>query len=150
MAKGARETSETPDGAADGDTRIAADPVAVVLAAMAVLGVVASIAAVNWMAEERSPDRARTKRKAGAAVKDLERCCVGLKELFKRLHQQLDTFSDCRTIHDRMAFDILAKKTFYTEGRSALKTCEAMLAWIEEQGGFGRSLHYSSQYVISL
>ncbi|MFL7812702.1 MAG: shikimate kinase [Anaerolineales bacterium] len=38
---------------------------------------------------------------------------------------------------------LLAKKTFYTEGRSALKTCEAMLDWIEDQGGFGRSLHYS-------
>jgi hypothetical protein len=93
LAKGVRETSETPDGAADGDTRIAADPVAVVLAAMAVLGVVASIAAVNWMAEERSPDRARAKRKAGAAVKDLERCCVGLQELFKRLHQSPKLFA---------------------------------------------------------
>ena len=48
---------------------------AVVLAAMAVLGVVASIAAVNWMAEERSPYPARAKRNAGAAVIDC--WCVG-------------------------------------------------------------------------
>lgn len=37
----------------------------------------------------------------------------------------------------------LAKATFYTEGCSALKTCQEMLDWIEDQGGFGRSLHYS-------
>ena len=37
----------------------------------------------------------------------------------------------------------LAKATFYTEGRSVLKTCQAMLDWIEDQGGFGRTLHYS-------
>lgn len=38
---------------------------------------------------------------------------------------------------------LLSKKTFYTEGRSVLKTCQAMLEWMEEQGGFGRSRHYS-------
>jgi HD-GYP domain-containing protein (c-di-GMP phosphodiesterase class II) len=32
--------------------------------------------------------------------------------LFNKLHQQLDTYSDCRTIHDKMAFDIMTKKTF--------------------------------------
>jgi len=37
----------------------------------------------------------------------------------------------------------LSKKTFYTEGRSVLKTCQAMLEWMEEQGGFGISRHYS-------
>lgn len=38
---------------------------------------------------------------------------------------------------------LLAKKTFYTEDSPAKKTCQAILDWIEEQGGFGRSLHYS-------
>ncbi|HDD54872.1 MAG TPA: shikimate kinase [Chloroflexi bacterium] len=38
---------------------------------------------------------------------------------------------------------LLAKKTFYTEDRPAKKTCQAILDWIEEQGGFGRSLQYS-------
>jgi len=75
------------------DTRIAADPVAVVLGAISALGAVASIAAVNWMAEDRSPERQRSKRKADAAVKDLERCCVGLQELFKRLHQSPKLFA---------------------------------------------------------
>lgn len=68
------------------DTRIAVDPVAVVFAALAPLGVIASIGAVNFMAEDRSPQRGRSRRKAGAAIKDLERCCQGLGELFKRLH----------------------------------------------------------------
>jgi shikimate kinase len=38
---------------------------------------------------------------------------------------------------------LLAKKTFYTEGRSAKKTCQAILDWISEQDGFGKTLHYS-------
>lgn len=38
---------------------------------------------------------------------------------------------------------LLAKKTFYTEGHSASKTCQAMLEWIEEQGGFGRTQQYN-------
>jgi shikimate kinase len=37
---------------------------------------------------------------------------------------------------------LLAKKTFYTEGRSARKTCQAILDWIEEQGGFRRTQGY--------
>ncbi len=37
----------------------------------------------------------------------------------------------------------LAKKTFYTEGRSANATAEEILAWIESEGGFGKKLHYS-------
>ncbi len=32
--------------------------------------------------------------------------------LLEKLHQQLDTYQDCRTIHDKMAFEMLTKKTF--------------------------------------
>ena len=39
--------------------------------------------------------------------------------------------------------NLLAKKTFYTEDRSAKKTCQAILDWIKDQGGFGRTFHYS-------
>ena len=39
--------------------------------------------------------------------------------------------------------NLLAKKTFYTEGRSAKKTSQAILDWISEQDGFGKKLHYS-------
>ncbi len=38
---------------------------------------------------------------------------------------------------------LLAKQTFYTEGQSAKKTCQAILDWIESQGGLGKSTHYS-------
>lgn len=38
---------------------------------------------------------------------------------------------------------LLAKKIFYTEGRSAKKTCQSILDWISEQDGFGKSLNYS-------
>ena len=38
---------------------------------------------------------------------------------------------------------LLAKKTFYTEDRPAKKTCQAILEWIKDQGGFGKSINYS-------
>lgn len=38
---------------------------------------------------------------------------------------------------------LLAKKTFYTEGQSAKATCQEIMDWVEDQGGFGRKLHYS-------
>ncbi len=75
------------------DTRIAPDPFAVVLPALAALGAIASIAAVNWVGEEHSPDRSKPKRKAGAALRDLESCCIGLQEIFKRLHMSPRLFA---------------------------------------------------------
>jgi len=38
---------------------------------------------------------------------------------------------------------LLAKKTFYTEGRSINATCQAILDWIEAEGGMGKGFHYS-------
>ena len=38
---------------------------------------------------------------------------------------------------------LLAKKTFYTEGKSIKATCQEIVDWIEEEGGLGRFLHYS-------
>jgi len=38
---------------------------------------------------------------------------------------------------------LLAKKTFFTEGKSAKATVQEILDWVDEQGGFGRKLHYS-------
>ena len=45
----------------------------------------ASIAAINWVGQEKTADRARSRRKAGVALRDLESCCMGLQEIFKRL-----------------------------------------------------------------
>lgn len=38
---------------------------------------------------------------------------------------------------------LLAKKTFYTEGKSTRATVREILDWVEDQGGFGRKSHYS-------
>lgn len=90
MAKDAKPvTADTPSG----DTRIAPDPFAVVLPALSALGAIASIAAVNWMAEDRTPERSRARRKAGVALKDLESCCIGLQEIFRRLHKSPKLFA---------------------------------------------------------
>lgn len=66
------------------DSRIAPDPFAAVLPAIAALGAVASIATVNWMAQDKTPERGRARRKAGTALRDLETCCLGLVEIFRR------------------------------------------------------------------
>ena len=38
---------------------------------------------------------------------------------------------------------LLAKKTFYTEGNSIKATSQAILDWIEEEGGFGKKRNYN-------
>lgn len=77
----------------EADSRIAPDPLAVVLPALSALGAIASIAAVNWMAQEKTDQRARARRKAGIALRDLESCCMGLQEIFKRLHRNPRLFA---------------------------------------------------------
>ena len=52
----------------DGDTRIAPDPFAAVLPGIAALGAIASIAAINWMAQDKTKDRPKLRRKAGMAL----------------------------------------------------------------------------------
>jgi hypothetical protein len=77
----------------DGDTRIAPDPFSAVLPALSALGAIASIAAVNWVAQEQTPDRTKTKRKAGMALRELERSCLGLQEIFRRFHKSPKLFA---------------------------------------------------------
>lgn len=72
---------------AESDSRIAPDPFTAVLPAIAALGAIASIATVNWMAQERSASRPRAKRKPGTALRDLETCCLGLSEIFRRFQR---------------------------------------------------------------
>ncbi len=80
-----------PAGA--GETRLAPDPFTAVLPALAALGAIASIAAINWTGEERTPDRAKSKRKAGTALRDLETCCLGLQEIFRRFQRNPKLFA---------------------------------------------------------
>lgn len=75
------------------DTRMPPDPFAAVLPALAALGAISSIAAINWSGEEKSDLRTRTKRKTGASLRDLETCCIGLLGIFKRFQQHPNVFA---------------------------------------------------------
>ena len=66
---------------------MAPDPFTAVLPALAALGAIASIATINWSAQDKTPDRAKAKRKAGTALRDLETCCMGLAEIFRRFQR---------------------------------------------------------------
>jgi hypothetical protein len=85
VAKDPHKSSDHGSEASDADTRIAPDPLSAVLPALSALGAIASIAAINWVGQEKTPDRTRARRKAGIALRDLESCCMGLQEIFKRL-----------------------------------------------------------------
>jgi hypothetical protein len=89
VAKDPRDPIESSEG----DTRIAPDPLSAVLPALAALGAIASIAAINWVGQERTAERSRARRKVGIALRDLESCCMGLQEIFKRLHRNPKLFA---------------------------------------------------------
>jgi hypothetical protein len=72
---------------AEADTRMAPDPFTAVLPALAALGAIASIATINWSAQDKTPDRSKARRKAGTALRDLETCCMGLTEIFRRFQR---------------------------------------------------------------
>lgn len=88
-----KEPQPTEKPGDEADSRIAPDPLAVVLPALSALGAIASIAAINWVAQEKTDQRARARRKAGIALRDLESCCMGLQEIFKRLHRNPRLFT---------------------------------------------------------
>lgn len=91
-SRAGRKTSENRP-ASEGETRLAPDPFTAVLPALAALGAIASIAAINWTAQERTPERSRAKRKAGMALRDLETCCLGLQEIFRRFRRNPKLFA---------------------------------------------------------
>ena len=82
-----------PGDEPDADSRIAPDPLSAVLPALSALGAIASIAAINWVGQEKTAERARPRRKAGIALRDLESCCMGLQEIFKRLYRNPKLFA---------------------------------------------------------
>ena len=92
MAREPQKPKEPEPEAGDADTRIAPDPLAAVLPALSALGAIASIATINWVGQEKTAARARARRKAGVALRDLESCCMGLLEIFKRLHRNPKLF----------------------------------------------------------
>ena len=82
-----------PDEMPTGDTRVAPDPLTVVMPALAVLGTIASIAAMNWVAEECEAGQKRQKRKVAAMLRDLEKCCLELQNIFKGFHKAQTLFA---------------------------------------------------------
>lgn len=89
-----RLTKDTASSAAeDADSRIAPDPFAAVLPAIAALGTISSIATINWAARERTADRMRPKRKAVTALRELETCCLHLSEIFRRFRRNPKLFA---------------------------------------------------------
>jgi hypothetical protein len=86
-AQAAVVASERARPATEADARTAPDPFTAVLPALAALGAIASIASINWVAQERTPERMRPKRKAATALRDLESCCLGLQEIFRRFQR---------------------------------------------------------------
>ncbi len=66
-------------------SRAAPEPLSIILPAVAALGSVASIAAVAWLAEERTADRPKVKRRLDVILKDLETSCLGTAEILRRV-----------------------------------------------------------------
>jgi hypothetical protein len=81
------------DDADESDTRMPPDPFAAVLPALAALGAITSIAAINWSGEGKVATRTRAKRKTAAALRDLETCCLGLAEIFRRFQRHPRVFA---------------------------------------------------------
>jgi hypothetical protein len=77
----------------ESDTRMPPDPFAAVLPALAALGAITSIAAINWSGEGKVATRTRAKRKTAAALRDLETCCLGLAEIFRRFQRHPRVFA---------------------------------------------------------
>jgi hypothetical protein len=86
-------SKSTPEPADEADTRMPPDPFAAVLPALSALGAITSIAAINWSGEGRLATRTRTKRKTSAALRDLETCCLGLAEIFRRFQRHPRVFA---------------------------------------------------------
>lgn len=108
--KGAPEKPDEPGppvpASSDGDTRNAPDPFTAVLPAIAALGAVSSIATINWMAQEKTPERSRAKRKAGTALRDLESCCLGLTEIFRRFQRNPKLFAGEGAVTSPLKFGV--------------------------------------------
>jgi hypothetical protein len=95
-----------PSETADPDARIAPDPFAAVLPGIAALGAISSIAAVHWVAQEKSATRSKVKRKAAMALRDLESCCLGLTEIFRRFQKNPRIFAGDGATSSPMKFGV--------------------------------------------
>ena len=67
------------------DNRVGPDPLTLILPALAALGGIASIAALNWAARTSEDSRRHGRRNAAGVLRNLERDCLDLQEAFRRL-----------------------------------------------------------------
>lgn len=95
-----------PAERAEGDLRIAPEPFAVVLPALAALGAIASIAAAGWVGQDGTADRLRGKRKAHMALRDLEACAMGLADAFRRMQRTPKLFGDGTSAASPLKFGV--------------------------------------------
>ena len=110
--------SSSVETGSDPATRNAPDPFAAVLPALAALGAVSSIAAINWSAEDKSTGRPKSKRKANTALRDLETCCMGLTEIFRRFHKNPKLFcGEGSTINTPLKFGVHGVRVSGDEAR---------------------------------
>lgn len=86
-------SKSAPSDADDTDTRMPPDPFAAVLPALAALGAISSIAGINWSGQEKAGQRTKKKRKTSASLRDLETCCLGLTEIFRRFQKHPRVFT---------------------------------------------------------
>jgi hypothetical protein len=91
-ASAAKEAHRPADKPAEGG-RITPEPLAAVLPALSALGAISSIAAIHWVAEDRTTPRKVRRRKVGVALRDLENDCLKLQEIFKRLIRTYRTYA---------------------------------------------------------
>lgn len=69
------------------------DPLTLVLPAISALAAIASIATIHWSAQDEIDERAKSKRRVGTALRDLETCCLGLNEIFRRFQKSPRVFA---------------------------------------------------------
>jgi len=98
--------------------RAAPEPMAIVLPAIAALGSVASIAAVAWLAEDRTADRPRVKRRVDVILKDLETSCLGTAEILRRVIRHSPMFGlQGATSGAAMKFGLLGTRVDAQQGQ---------------------------------
>jgi hypothetical protein len=79
-------TDEASSAQAIAETgRAAPEPLSLILPAYAALGAITSISAVAWVAQDRTAERARVKRRIHVIIRDLETSAIGTQELFRRI-----------------------------------------------------------------
>lgn len=104
--------------AASSDTRLPPDPCTALLPAIAALGAIASIAAINWTGQDKTPDRAKSKRKVGMALRELETCCMGLAEIFRRFQRHPKVFGGDGSPSAPMKFGVVGTRVNADGARS--------------------------------